>query len=59
MYGFGLMHGNAGTALNEPFSAVITPGLAKKYFDRTDVVGQTLTIEGFSGSVAVSISKKY
>ena len=50
MYGFGLLHGNANTALNEPFSAVITADLAKKYFDRTDVVGQTLSIESFSGS---------
>ncbi len=50
MYGFGLMHGNAATALNEPFSAVVTPQLAQKYFDRTDVVGETITIESFSGT---------
>ncbi|ASU32991.1 ABC transporter permease [Mucilaginibacter xinganensis] len=50
MYGFALQRGNAETAFNDPFSAVITPSLAIKYFGSTDVVGQTLTIENFSGS---------
>jgi len=50
MYGFRLLHGDAGTALNDPFSVVITEGRAIKYFGKTDVTGQTLTIENFSGS---------
>ena len=50
MYGFSLMHGNAKTALNEPFSVILTSNKAIKYFGKTDVVGQTLTIESFSGS---------
>ena len=49
MYGFALLHGNAQTAFNDPFSAVITEPLAIKYFGSTDVVGQTLTIESFTG----------
>lgn len=50
MYGFKLLHGNAATALNEPFDAVITKDMAVKYFGKQDVVGKTLTIESFSGS---------
>jgi len=50
MYGFALQRGNAATALVDPFSAVITEPLAIKYFGSTNVVGQTLTIENFSGS---------
>ena len=50
MYGFSLLHGNANTALNNPFSVVITEDKAIKYFGKTNVVGQTLNIESFSGS---------
>ena len=49
-YGFKLLHGNEAAALTDPFSVVITVEKAKKYFGRTDVVGETLTIENFSGS---------
>ncbi|HXB91010.1 MAG TPA: ABC transporter permease, partial [Puia sp.] len=49
-YGFPLTQGDARTALNEPFSVVITEETANKYFGRTDVVGRDLTIENFSGS---------
>lgn len=50
MYGFQLAHGDVRTALNEPFSLVITEERAIKYFGKTDVVGEMLTIESFSGS---------
>lgn len=50
MYGFQLVHGDAKTALNDPFSVVITEEKAIKYFGKTAVVGQSLTIENFSGS---------
>ena len=49
-YGFPLLYGNPKTAFDGPFSLVITSDRAKKYFGTTDVVGQTLTIESFSGS---------
>ncbi|MFT3827816.1 MAG: ABC transporter permease [Chitinophagaceae bacterium] len=49
-YGFKLLYGDAKTALNDPFSIVITAAKAKKYFGKTDVVGQSLNIESFSGS---------
>jgi len=50
MYGFPLLYGNAITALNQPFTVVITATKALKYFGKTDVVGQTITIESFSGT---------
>lgn len=50
MYGLTLLHGNAKTALLDPFSVVITEEKALTYFGRTDVVGQTINIESFSGS---------
>ena len=50
MYGFTLMHGNIATAFEEPYSVIISAEKAKKYFGKTDVVGQSLSIENFSGS---------
>lgn len=49
MYGFSLLQGDERTALNAPFTVVITKDKAIKYFGRADVVGQNLTIENFSG----------
>ncbi len=49
MYGFQLIQGNPKTALNEPNTVVISADHAIKYFGKTDVVGQTLRIESFSG----------
>ena len=49
MYGFELLHGNKATALKDPYSAVITEAAAKKYFGKTDVVGESITIQSFSG----------
>ena len=49
MYGFELLHGNIGTALKNPYAAVITEATAIKYFGKTDVVGESLTIQSFSG----------
>lgn len=49
MYGFGLVQGNPSTALKDPFSVVITEATAIKYFGKKDVVGESLTIQSFSG----------
>lgn len=49
-YGFALLSGDPSTALKDPFSAVITSKVAKKFFGKTDVTGETITIENFSGS---------
>lgn len=50
MYGLPLLAGNPKTALNGPNSMVIPVQLAQKYFGRTNVLGETLTIDSFSGS---------
>lgn len=50
MFGFKLLYGDTRTALKDPFTVVITEDLADKYFGKKDVVGQTLSIESFSGS---------
>ena len=49
MYGFETLHGDAQTALQRPFSVVITAEKARTYFGRTNVVGQTVDIQNFSG----------
>jgi putative ABC transport system permease protein len=49
MYGFQLQQGNVNTALNDPYSVVITKNIAIKYFGKTDVTGETITIQSFSG----------
>ena len=50
MFGFTLLHGDVKTAFSEPFNAVITQAMALKYFGKTDVVGQTVSIESFVGT---------
>ncbi len=50
MYGFSLLHGDAHTAFTDPFSVVVIADKAIKYFGKTDVVGQSIIIENFSGS---------
>lgn len=50
MYGFTLLEGNIRTAFEAPYSVVVTDRAAKKYFGKKEAVGQTITIESFSGS---------
>lgn len=50
MFGFKLLYGDAQTALNSPDKLVLTDAMAVKFFGRKDVVGQTLTLQSFSGS---------
>lgn len=49
MYGLKVSYGNVNTALKDPYAVVITEAMAKKYFGRTDALGQSLSIENFSG----------
>ncbi|MEM9999235.1 MAG: ABC transporter permease, partial [Bacteroidota bacterium] len=52
VFDFPLVHGDPATALAEPLSIVLTEAMARKYFDRTDVVGETMdTNEGVSLTV--------
>jgi putative ABC transport system permease protein len=51
MYGFELLHGDSHTALNNPYSVVITKDKALKYFGKVNAVGETITIQSFSGTL--------
>ncbi len=44
LFGFSILHGDARTALTTPNSMVITEKIALRYFDKTDVVGETLVV---------------
>lgn len=49
MFGFELLYGDPQSALTRPYSVVITAEKAIKYFGKTDVVGQILSIQNFTG----------
>ncbi|ULT27414.1 ABC transporter permease [Sphingobacterium sp. E70] len=49
MFGFEILAGNPKTALNNPFSVVITDQAAVKYFGKVNVLGKTLQIKNFRG----------
>ena len=40
-----LKHGDFQTALTRPFAALVTQETAQKYFDRTDVIGESLIMD--------------
>jgi putative ABC transport system permease protein len=44
VFSYRLLRGNATTALNEPYTIVLTESTAKKYFGDADPIGQSLTI---------------
>jgi putative ABC transport system permease protein len=44
VFSFQLVSGNPKTILNEPQTLLITESMAKKYFNRTDVAGESLLI---------------
>ncbi len=46
MFSFPFLKGDPATALVKPASAVISASLARKYFDRTDPVGQVVELNG-------------
>lgn len=50
MYGFKALYGDVKTALNDPYSVVITEEKAIKYFGRKNVVGEYISVQSFSGS---------
>jgi putative ABC transport system permease protein len=50
MYGFKMLHGDPHTALNDPFTIVITASKAQKYFGSTDVVGRDLIVASNAGT---------
>ena len=47
IFDYPLIHGDKETALEGPHKLVITASIAKKYFGRTDVVGETLKMHSW------------
>lgn len=54
---FPLIQGNPGTALVDPYSVVLTPEVATKYFGNTNAIGKTIKI-GESDFAVTGILKK-
>ena len=50
VFSFHLTKGNITTALNEPYSVVLTESAVKKYFGDIDPIGQTLTINMYDNT---------
>ncbi len=50
MYGFQLLYGDSKTALNQPYTMVISSEQAIKYFGKLDCLGKSLTVESNAGS---------
>lgn len=48
MFDFNMLRGNANIALDNPFTAVISSEIAKKYFGDADPIGQKFIHEGFN-----------
>jgi putative ABC transport system permease protein len=44
MFGFRVLHGDPQSALNKPNTIVITEKIARQFFDRLDVTGESLTV---------------
>ncbi|SFN87738.1 putative ABC transport system permease protein [Chitinophaga sp. YR627] len=54
VFTFPLVSGNPKTALNEPFSVVLTESKAKKYFGSTNVIGKTIQTGGGKNTLKVT-----
>lgn len=46
IFSVSIIQGNPKTALSEPFQVVLNETMAKKYFGRTDIVGETVKVQG-------------
>lgn len=50
VFSYGITRGNAATALNEPYSIILTESTAKKYFGDKDPMGQTLLLNMYDST---------
>ncbi|TDS05991.1 MacB-like protein [Sphingobacterium paludis] len=51
MFGFQMLAGDAQTALSSPTNVVVKEEVALKYFGKTDVIGQQLSVRNFAGDI--------
>jgi putative ABC transport system permease protein len=47
VFSFKLISGSPKAILKQPYTLLITESMAKKYFDRTDVAGETLLVDNY------------
>jgi len=57
MFSFPLIKGNASTALNDPYSIVITEDMEKKFFGDQDALNKTLTLSDTLQFVVTGVMK--
>lgn len=50
MFGFELLHGDPARAMTEPYTLVLTESKARKIFGKTEVLGETLSVQSFDGN---------
>jgi len=56
VFSFGVVHGSATEALRGPDRAVVTESMAQRWFGRTEVVGETVTLRHEEEAAAATIS---
>jgi len=56
VFSFGVVHGSATEALRGPNRAVVTESMAQRWFGRTEVVGETVTLRHEEEAAAATIS---
>jgi putative ABC transport system permease protein len=54
IFSFPMLHGDPKTALNDPFTMVLSQTAAKKYFGSADPIGQTLLLSGQAFPVKIT-----
>jgi ABC-type antimicrobial peptide transport system permease subunit len=57
MFSFPLLHGNAGSALNDQFSMILTEKIAKRLFGDDDPMGQTILVNNNQPMTVTGIMK--
>lgn len=58
VFDYELLHGDASTALVEPYSVILTTKTAKKYFQKTDVIGQTIKLSSKSSGIITGVIER-
>lgn len=57
MFSFPLVYGNSESALNQPFSIILTETIAKKYFGSENPVGKTVTVNNREDFTVTGVMK--
>lgn len=55
LFDYELMHGDASTALSDPYNVILTAQTAKKYFSRTNVVGESIQLSSKTSGIVTGV----